>query len=63
MTTALMVLGAVILVLVLVGVLYQMTSSPLMWFLHFCNDTVGKLLLALWWCVAGVFEAITGSNG
>ena len=63
MTTVLLSLGAVALVLVLVAVMHQMFSSPLLWLMHAVNGTVGLVLEGIVWCVAGVFEAITGSNG
>lgn len=62
MTTALMVLGAVALVLVFVLVAHQCFTSPLMWVMHTCNNTLGLVLEGLVWCVAGAWKAATGSD-
>lgn len=61
MTTTLLIVALVILVLALVAVLVDCCRSPMMWVLHLCCDTVGGLLKAVAWVIAGLGEAISSS--
>jgi hypothetical protein len=62
MTTAILITALVVLVVVLLMTVHQMFTSPAMWLLHVCCDTVGGLLKAIAWVCAGLAEALSGSS-
>lgn len=62
MTTALLILAAVVLVAVLVGVSVQCCSSPVMWVFHLSCNTAGAVLNLLGLVLAAIAEGLTGSG-